>query len=176
MNIKHSSWTESAMKPSIHFFNFAKWNFLSNYLEDIEVDLVFKKSKLQTSKQWLFCGYFEKQPFGGVLRKRCSENMQQIYRTPIPKCDFNKVAKQLYWNRTSIWVFFRKFAAYFQNTSKNTSGLVRFVRVKIHQYTSFNGTSMKLSTIVALLKIFEISLRPQFLDSGCTFYRPESSP
>ena len=95
MNIKHSSWTESAMKPSIHFFNFAKWNFLSNYLEDIEVDLVFKKSKLQTSKQWLFCGYFEKQPFGGVLRKRCSENMQQIYRTPIPKCDFNKVAKQL---------------------------------------------------------------------------------
>ena len=33
----------------------------------------------------------------GVLRKRCSKNMQQIYRrTPIPKCDFNKVAKQLY--------------------------------------------------------------------------------
>ena len=29
--------------------------------------------------------------------QRCSENMQQIYRrTPIPKCDFNKVAKQLY--------------------------------------------------------------------------------
>ena len=31
------------------------------------------------------------------LKKRCSENMQQIYmRTSIPKCDFNKVAKQLY--------------------------------------------------------------------------------
>ena len=28
--------------------------------------------------------------------KRCSKNMQQIYsRTPIPKCDFNKVAKQV---------------------------------------------------------------------------------
>ena len=28
---------------------------------------------------------------------RCSENMQQIYRrTPMPKCDFNKVAVQLY--------------------------------------------------------------------------------
>ena len=28
----------------------------------------------------------------GVPRKRCSENMQQIYRrTPILKCDFNKV-------------------------------------------------------------------------------------
>ena len=25
--------------------------------------------------------------------KRCSENMQQIYRrTPVPKCDFNKVS------------------------------------------------------------------------------------
>ena len=30
-----------------------------------------------------------------VLRKKCSENVQQIYRrTPMPKCDFNKVAKQ----------------------------------------------------------------------------------
>ena len=30
----------------------------------------------------------------GVPRKRCSENMQQIYtRTPMPKCDFNKFAK-----------------------------------------------------------------------------------
>ena len=28
-----------------------------------------------------------------VLKKRFSENMQQIYRrTPMPKCDFNKVA------------------------------------------------------------------------------------
>ena len=32
-----------------------------------------------------------------LLNKRCSENMQQFYRiTPIPKCDFNKVAKKLY--------------------------------------------------------------------------------
>ena len=32
----------------------------------------------------------------GVLRKRCSENVQQIYRRkPMLKCDFNKVAKQL---------------------------------------------------------------------------------
>ena len=36
----------------------------------------------------------QKQPFKVVLRKRCSENMQQIYRrTPMPKCDSNKVAK-----------------------------------------------------------------------------------
>ena len=43
----------------------------------------------------------QKQPSTGILRKRSSENMQQIYRrTPAPKCDFNKVALQLYWNRT----------------------------------------------------------------------------
>ena len=37
----------------------------------------------------------QKQPPRGVLSKRCSENMMQIYgRTPMPKCDFNKVAKQ----------------------------------------------------------------------------------
>ena len=43
--------------------------------------------------------------------------MQQIYmRTPMPKCDFSKVALQLYWNQTSAWVFSCKFAAYFQNT------------------------------------------------------------
>ena len=30
--------------------------------------------------------------------------MQQIYRrTPMPKCNFNIVVKQLYWNRTSVW-------------------------------------------------------------------------
>ena len=32
-----------------------------------------------------------------ILRKRCSENMQQIYsRTRMPKCDFNKFALQEY--------------------------------------------------------------------------------
>ena len=40
--------------------------------------------------------FLQKQPPRGVLKKRCSENMQQIYRRkPMPKCDFNKVAKQL---------------------------------------------------------------------------------
>ena len=39
----------------------------------------------------------QKQPHEGVLKKRCSESIQQIYRrTPMSKCDFNKVAKQLY--------------------------------------------------------------------------------
>ena len=66
----------------------------------------------------------QKQPLKGVVRKKFSEDMQQIYsRTPKPKCDFNKVSKQLYWSRTSARVFSSKFAAYLQNTlSRNTSG------------------------------------------------------
>ena len=36
----------------------------------------------------------QNQPPRGFPRKRCSENIQQIYRrAPIPKCNFNKVAK-----------------------------------------------------------------------------------
>ena len=59
----------------------------------------------------------QKQLFRGVLRKRCSENMQQIYRrTPMPKCNFNKVTLQLKWNCSLGWVFPSKFAAYFPNT------------------------------------------------------------
>ena len=38
-----------------------------------------------------------RQPSRAVYKKRCSENMQQIYRrTLMPKCDFNKVALQSY--------------------------------------------------------------------------------
>ena len=49
--------------------------------------------------------------------KKCSENIQQIYKkTPMPKCNFNKVALQLCRNHTSVWVVSCKFAVYFQNT------------------------------------------------------------
>ena len=34
----------------------------------------------------------------------------------MPKCDFSKVALQLYGNRTLAWVLSCKFAAYFQDT------------------------------------------------------------
>ena len=71
----------------------------------------------------LFChwglqqDHIKRQPSRDVLRKRCSENMQQIYWiTPIANCDLNKVAKQLYWDHTSAWVFSCKFTSYFQST------------------------------------------------------------
>ena len=64
-----------------------------------------------------FENLWQKQPSRDVLRKGCSENMQQIYRRkPIPKCDFNKVALQLYSNPSSVWVLSCKFAACFPHT------------------------------------------------------------
>ena len=47
---------------------------------------------------YVFRGYRDgqKQHSVGVLIKRWSENMEQVYRkTPMPKCDFKKVAKQV---------------------------------------------------------------------------------
>ena len=48
-------------------------------------------------RYWFYT--WQEQPSKGALRKRCSENIQQIYRTtPMSKFDFDKVALQLYWN------------------------------------------------------------------------------
>ena len=65
----------------------------------------------------LYLNMQQKQPSIDVLIKSCSENMPQTYRrTLISKYDFSKVAKQLYWNHTSVWLFSCKFAVYFENT------------------------------------------------------------
>ena len=34
----------------------------------------------------------------------------------MPKCDFNKVSLEFYGYHALVWMFFCKFAAYFQNT------------------------------------------------------------
>ena len=49
----------------------------------------------------------QKQPSRGVFIKRCSENMQQIYRkTPMPNGDLHKSCP-------SAWMFSCKFSEYF---------------------------------------------------------------
>ena len=64
----------------------------SEHLTQFEYWILCESPFTRTWK-WNWKGYIQKQPSRGVLRKRCSENMQQIYRrTPMPKCDFNKVA------------------------------------------------------------------------------------
>ena len=89
-------------------------SFLQPYIQKL-IDL-FSHRLTELVFPWHF-SIIQKQPSRGVLLKRFSENMQQIYRrTPMPKCDFNKVVLQLYWNDTSAWVFSCKCAVYFQNT------------------------------------------------------------
>ena len=58
-----------------------------------------KKSKhkynINTNTNIATC--LQTQAFRGVLRKMCSENMQQIYRRKsVPKSDFNKVAMEFF--------------------------------------------------------------------------------
>ena len=69
----------------------------------------------QSELNWCLCrSSRQKQPFIGVFIKRYSENIQQIYKgTPMLKCDFNKIALQLFWYRTSVWTFSGKLVAYF---------------------------------------------------------------
>ena len=63
---------------------------------------------------WLL---IQKQPSRGVLKKRCSENMQQICREhPCRSVILIKLQSNFIENRTLTWVFSCKFAAYFQNT------------------------------------------------------------
>ena len=82
-----------------------------------------KLSKTPELSLKMYMKLVQMQPSIAVLIKRWSKNkyiknknMQQIYRrTPMLKYDFNKLAKQLYWNHTSAWVLSCKFAIYFQN-------------------------------------------------------------
>ena len=54
-------------------------------------------------------------PLLNKISAKLWENQKQPSKgTTMPKCDFNKVAKKLYWNHTSAWMFSCKVAAYFQ--------------------------------------------------------------
>ena len=100
---------------------------------------------------WIFYE-MQKQPSIGVLMKRCSENIQQIdKRTPMPKCDFNKVAKQLCWNHISACVLSCQFAAYFQNNFS-----------KEHLWRAASGNALVLEeTVVGVLSHFLRSSYPE---------------
>ena len=98
-----------------NYWMFLQWKFCLK--QNVYLTLMTLEKLCLLLLEFFISLQVQKQPPRGVSRKRCSENMPQIYwRTPIPKCDFNKVALQLYWNCTSPWVFSCKFATYFQNT------------------------------------------------------------
>ena len=90
----------------------------------------------------------QKQHPKGVLRKRCSENMQEIYmRAPMPKCDFNKVTslggssgvttillcslKQVFWKRSAF--------------------CIRYLYTNIYYYQWFPAKFLLLKFVVFLL-------------------------
>ena len=115
---EYSGLRKNTLREKIPKYRVFFWSFFSR--------IQSKCVKIRTRKNSVFghssrsdnyyTDTWQKQPSTGALEKRSSENMQQTCRrTPTTKCDFNKVAKQLYWNRTFAWVFSCKFAAYFQN-------------------------------------------------------------
>ena len=68
--------------------------WLKKYLQQsfVRGKTSFRAEKVKDGK----LQYDQKQPSRGVLKKRYSEIMQQIHRkTAMPKCYFNKVAKQI---------------------------------------------------------------------------------
>ena len=55
-------------------------------------------------------------PFRGILRKRCSENMQEIYRrTPMLKCNFNKLS--LCYGCSPVYFLHIFRTSFYKNTS-----------------------------------------------------------
>ena len=72
-------------------------NWFCQYLFSLDIFLIdFTRWKISWFINFKY-SVLLKQLFRAVLIRRCSENIQQIYRTtPVPNCDFNKVTKQLY--------------------------------------------------------------------------------
>ena len=80
------------------FFPFFLYNYTEESFEPMSsvsiLSLFFAKLAILTIKKIILGLEAAVQRF---LKKRCSENMQQICRrTPMPKCDFNKATLQLY--------------------------------------------------------------------------------
>ena len=89
--------------------NLEKKAFLKKLRENIEnSEEKTEKSGIQGKLRELFCTMVKtfqlpQQLSRGVLKKRCSVNMQRIYKGRLmPKCDFNKVALHFYWNHTFL--------------------------------------------------------------------------
>ena len=80
----------------------ACWSFQDGIEREYWLKMGYVSYQFRSSPSEVFLGK-------GVL-KICSKF------TPMSKWNFNKVALQLYWNRTSAQVFSCKFAVYFQNT------------------------------------------------------------
>ena len=113
----HKKKYENRLVDAVHSNCNPKCSFLKVFFLLIPLFRTKWRVFLRNSEDCLLSKSYQKQPSTGDRRKKCSGNVQQIYRrSPLPICDFNKVALQLYWNHTSGWVISYKFAAHSQNT------------------------------------------------------------
>ena len=70
----------------------SKWPINCSYIPHKNDRHPSRQIKQTLDKLFANCEKIQKKPSRCVLRKRYSENMQQNYRkTPMLKCDFNKV-------------------------------------------------------------------------------------
>ena len=89
--------SSAVSQKNLKTWNISKMNGNQEKCLNVNKILVFKfhfsntgVTNIQSFTPFSCYCYFQKQPFQRVLRKRCSENIQQIYwRTPMSKCDFN---------------------------------------------------------------------------------------
>ena len=92
----------------LNFFTNSLFQFIHLVANMREINQTGESSSLVRNVLSIFLG--KKQLFRGVLKKKCSENMQQIHRrTTMPKFDFKC-------DHTSARMFSCTFAAYFEST------------------------------------------------------------
>ena len=137
------------MEPNNQALTFEWINDLKSFYNELISTTIFSQSRqnymfLKSSKL-----HDQNQSNKGVLYG-VPQNILQIYRRiPMTKCDLNKAALHLYWNRTLAWVFSCKFGAYFQNTfPKNTSGRLFLQLVLILSYFS----TVSLQTLLDIFR------------------------
>ena len=129
------------------------FNFADHSLTQ-EHHFIFVRSKFLLLFNVPSVSWIQNQPSVSVLIKIGSEYMLHIYRrTTMPKCDFNKVVKQLFWNHTFGWVSSCKFAAHF-----TTCELELIDLLKVPSLVLFAGIRQEQSPqvfyIIGVLKNF----------------------
>ena len=128
------------------------WSFSNRTFEFKELLIFFPG--FVTKKGWQEFLPFQKstdqkQLSRGVVRKNCSEIMQQIYRrTPMPKSYFNKVAKPLrgncFWQKSKIIIYHlrlsctSKYTHVYTRTSARTSTCLHSVILEDTQFYSMH--------------------------------------
>ena len=102
----------------------------------------------------------QKQPYIGALKKRCFENIPQIYRrTSMPKCDFNEILCNFIeialWHGCSPVNLLHVFRTPFP---RNTSGWLLLNRFIKKRHARGIVSSLGVKTLLSKIALFEVIL------------------